>query len=61
MGGAELAAFRGDAATVRELWALGMRVDANASRLFRRVTANGSRSHWVAGRAASRCSPRLAG
>jgi len=34
IGGAELAAFRGDAATARELWAMGTRVGANASRLF---------------------------
>lgn len=31
MGGAELAAFRGDAAMARELWAMGTRVGANAS------------------------------
>jgi predicted ATPase/DNA-binding SARP family transcriptional activator len=44
LGGAELAAFRGDAAGARELWALGMRLGANVSRLFpqghgRRLTA----------------------
>ncbi|MFI5839125.1 BTAD domain-containing putative transcriptional regulator [Catenuloplanes sp. NPDC051500] len=32
MGGAELAAFRGDGRTARELWALGTRVGANVSR-----------------------------
>jgi hypothetical protein len=34
MAGAELAAFRGDTATARELWALGTRVGANVSRFF---------------------------
>ena len=34
LGGAELAAFRGDAVTARELWALGTRVGANVSRFF---------------------------
>jgi hypothetical protein len=34
MGGAELAAFRGDAAAARELWALATRVGVNASRFF---------------------------
>ncbi|WP_433202167.1 ATP-binding protein [Dactylosporangium sp. CS-047395] len=34
MGGAELAAFRGDAAAARELWALGTRAGANVSRFF---------------------------
>jgi len=34
MGGAELAAFRGDAATARELWAMGTRVGANIGRVF---------------------------
>ncbi|WP_433042490.1 ATP-binding protein [Dactylosporangium sp. CS-033363] len=34
MGGAELAAFRGDAETARELWALGTRAGANVSRFF---------------------------
>jgi hypothetical protein len=34
MGGAELAAFRGDAATARELWAMGMRLGTNVSRFF---------------------------
>ncbi|MFI5906932.1 BTAD domain-containing putative transcriptional regulator [Dactylosporangium sp. NPDC051541] len=32
LGGAELAAFRGDTATARELWSLGTRVGANTSR-----------------------------
>ncbi|GLY99973.1 BTAD domain-containing putative transcriptional regulator [Actinoplanes sp. NBRC 103695] len=34
MAGAELAAFRGETATARELWALGTRVGANVSRFF---------------------------
>ncbi|GAA3304933.1 transcriptional regulator [Dactylosporangium vinaceum] len=34
MGGAELAATRGDVATARELWALGTRVGAAISRFF---------------------------
>ncbi|WP_327003566.1 hypothetical protein OHA72_52295 [Dactylosporangium sp. NBC_01737] len=34
MGGAELAAFRGDTATARELWALGTRVGATVSWFF---------------------------
>ncbi|GAA2557663.1 BTAD domain-containing putative transcriptional regulator [Winogradskya consettensis] len=34
MGGAELAAFRGDAATAGELWAMGTRVGTNVSRFF---------------------------
>jgi predicted ATPase/DNA-binding SARP family transcriptional activator len=34
MGGAELAAFRGAAATARELWAMGMRVGASVSRFL---------------------------
>jgi hypothetical protein len=34
MGGAELAAFRGDAATARQLWAMGMRVGANVGLFF---------------------------
>ena len=34
LGGAELAAFRGDAAATRALWALGMRVGASVSRIF---------------------------
>jgi hypothetical protein len=34
LGGAELAAFRGDTATARELWALGTRVGTNVSRFF---------------------------
>ncbi|WP_211304521.1 BTAD domain-containing putative transcriptional regulator [Umezawaea tangerina] len=34
MGGAELAAFRGDTATARELWAIGTRVGASPSRFF---------------------------
>jgi predicted ATPase len=34
LGGAELAAFRGDSELARELWALGIRFGANAGRLF---------------------------
>ena len=34
MGGAELAAFRGDTATARDLWAMGTRVGANVNRFF---------------------------
>jgi predicted ATPase/DNA-binding SARP family transcriptional activator len=34
LGGAELAAFRGDAATARELWALGTRLGAHRGILF---------------------------
>jgi predicted ATPase/DNA-binding SARP family transcriptional activator len=34
MGGAELAAFRGDTATARELWAMGTRVGGNVNRFF---------------------------
>ncbi|MFG1609553.1 BTAD domain-containing putative transcriptional regulator [Actinoplanes sp. NPDC049265] len=34
MGGAELAAFHGDAATARELWAMGTRAGATISRFF---------------------------
>jgi hypothetical protein len=34
LGGAELAAFRGDDTGARELWALGIRAGANVSRLF---------------------------
>jgi len=36
LGGAELAAFRGDVEATRELWALGMRIGASVSRLFPR-------------------------
>ena len=34
LGGAEIAAFRGDVSVTRELWALGTRIGANAGRLF---------------------------
>ncbi|GAA2485339.1 ATP-binding protein [Winogradskya humida] len=34
LGGAELAAFRGDAVTAGELWAMGTRVGTNVSRFF---------------------------
>jgi len=34
LGGAELAAFRGDDATARELWMLGMRIGADVASLF---------------------------
>jgi predicted ATPase len=34
LGGAELAAFRGDVEATRRLWALGIRAGANISRLF---------------------------
>jgi predicted ATPase/DNA-binding SARP family transcriptional activator len=34
LGGAELAAFRGDDVSARELWALGMRIGANVTSLF---------------------------
>jgi 4-diphosphocytidyl-2C-methyl-D-erythritol kinase len=34
MGGAELAAARGAAATARELWALGTRIGSKVSRFF---------------------------
>ena len=36
LGGAEIAAFRGDVPVTRELWALGTRIGANVGRLFPR-------------------------
>jgi hypothetical protein len=52
MGGAELAAFRGDAVTARALWALGMRVGANVTRLF--LQGQGERLAAALGDRASR-------
>jgi hypothetical protein len=34
LGGAELAASRGDTEPARELWSLGMRIGASLSRIF---------------------------